>query len=211
MKRSKIKGVSGGPLLFTRWHGRLDGKRGVVQYAENKWNSHYINKRLAAFSEFSRSVFGKLEEETETLHSESMELLVEFEEQRKALRAAVPDAPGATPSIQTRNAAKISAERSARLLRCAEIPPHLSKIDEQLNAMLNKADAVYRQAAAETEKRIEEYLHGAALAAGQVHDAKFCVELSNGEEENYLARHRFNDETRRSFLKKYFKEAYENE
>lgn len=204
----KIKGITGTPLVFTEWRGRLDGRRGAVCFSDNRWNSHYIESRIFAYLAFVHKLYTKLEEDTAPLHKESAMLTVEYESLKQELAEPEQSVGGATTSIRLRSAMQHGSVRKTKQSRCAEIPARLAEIEECHRKAVSETAFAQREAAALAERRIHAYLHGASFCIGTVQSSSSAIVPDAKEfEADYLSQHQFNDTARRSLLESFMKEA----
>lgn len=196
----KIRGITGTPLFLTRWHGRLDGRRGVVVLNGESWTGHYIEKKLAIYHAFLHATYRDLEAQTASLHKESAALAVEYEYVKD--RLAAQDAPisAGTVSGKERGAARQASERSRSDSRKLDIELRLAAIEENVIRAVSEAAAIEREAGALVERRVQAYLHGASLAAKRVQSVRYQVTAPFENEEYYSSRHKENDDVRKAIL-----------
>ena len=212
MKKVKIPGITRAPLFFTRMHGYFDGKRGAVQLDEDKWKGQYLENKNAIYNAFTHQVYTALERDTATLHKESAELSVEHEKVREKLREPEKEATGTTASIRARNAARLSAVKPQLRGRQQEILLRLATIDEDIIKAVNEAANVKREASSLTVRRVQAYLHGAALAQHRTQKhTKYEVTDDFEDELEYKERHKLNDMVRKSILAAALKEVTQDE
>lgn len=206
-QKLKIKGVTGMPLIFTRLRGRLDGRKGAVALGEDGgWRGHYLEEKEACCAAFIHSLYTGLEADAAPLYEESARLVVEYRDIQDKL--ARPDGvpAGPTVSVQARSAGRISAARGGLEARRLAIELRLAAIDETLSHAVNEAAEKQEEAMALTGKRMEAYLHGAALSA-RATQAQTKVDIPRiPAEEEFCGRHSAGDELRRSVLESVWKE-----
>jgi len=206
-KKLKVKGVTGMPLFFTRLRGRLDGRRGAVMLAEDGWHGHYLEEKGACLTAFIHNLYTSLEAEVAPLYAESARLVVEYRDVQDKL--AKPDDKPAEPtaSVQARSAGRISAARGSLDARRLEIELRLAAIDVELAHAVNETAEKQEEAMSLTQKRMNAYLHGAALAARTTRDRTEMDIPHIPAEKEFRTRHNFGDELRRGVLESVCKGA----
>jgi hypothetical protein len=211
MKKLKIKGVTGTPVFLTRWRGYLDAKRKIVTTEGERWDSNYIQKVLCSCNAYIGRLYGDLEAQTFGQHKQSAELVIEYTDITAYLKVPDPLAIGKTRSMQMRSAARIAAARPNLRRRLAEVQTTLSDIEEGIGRTVNETQAANRSAVAATGRKIQAYLHGAALALHRPAVTNFAVVPEFEAEADYRLRHADNDKTRKAILAKIAKEVADNE
>lgn len=160
----KIRGLTGIPYFFTRWRGRLDGKRNIVAFQSGTWCSHYIRKKEAVYVAFLHRTYRQLERQTAALHKESATLAVELQDVILRLKKPDPSVSGTTPSSQARSAARISKIKPQLEERKTLIQMRLASIEEAEIHARSETASIEREAQAMITRRIQAYLHGASLS-----------------------------------------------
>ncbi len=211
MKKLKIKGITGTPVFLTRWRGFIDAKRHAIAAEGGQWNSNYMQKVGCCYNTYIGGLYGDLEAQTFGGHKQSAELAVEYLDITTHLKAPDQQAGGKTASIQKRNAVRISAIKPGLQRRLTEVWTDLADIEEGIGRAVNEAEAIKRAAAAMTQRRIQAYLHGAALALQKPADTHFTAAQTFDPEADYRRRHVENDNTRKAILAKIAKEVAGNE
>jgi hypothetical protein len=211
MKKLKIKGVTGTPVFLTRWRGYLDAKRKIITTEGERWDSNYIQKVLCSCNSFASGIYRNLEAQTFEQHKHSAELVIEYLELTAYLKAPEPQAAGMTKSIQKRSAARIAAVRPNLKKRLAEVQTALADIEEGIGRAVNETELTKRAAVSLAGRRIQAYLHGAALALHRPADTNFSAMSDFDAEADYRFRHADNDGVRKAILTKIAKEAACNE
>lgn len=201
MKRLRIRGITGMPLFIVRFHGRLDGKRGVIAFKNGKWQGHYLQKKEAIFRAFVHRTYRDLEEKTAQLHMESANLAVEYHNILEQLTTPDPIPSGGSNSSRARREAREAAIQPSLRSRKRAIELRMAGIEEEMIQAIDEAAATQREAAALTERRIHAYLHGATLAGRTVNfPVEYTVPAPLSDEEDYRGRHQWNDDIRRALL-----------
>lgn len=204
-RKLKIKGITGVPLIFTRLRGRLDGRRGVVIPSEDGWRGHFLEEKEACCSAFVHSLYTGLEVDAAPLYEESTRLVVEYHDIQDKLARPDEMPSGSTASVLARSAGRISAARGNLDARRLEIELRLAAIDETLSHAVNEAAEKHEEAVALTGKRMEAYLHGAALSV-KATQAKTKVDIFRiPAEKEFRERHSSGDKLRRSVLENIWK------
>ena len=207
-RKLKIKGITGTPLFLTRFQGYFDGKRGAVERFDDGWHSHYIENKRAIYDGFVHQLYAVLESQTSALHQESAELVMEYKAAQEKLSRPDEAPTGATSAIRTRNSGRAAAERSQLQVRQEEIELRLSAIDEAIAHAVSEAASNHREATALTSRRVQAYLHGAALAAHAVNNSTAVdIHHSFEEEKDYISRHSLNEMRRHSVIEEALKEV----
>ncbi len=160
----KIPGLTGMPYLFARWRGRLDGKRGVVEFRSGEWCSHYIRNKEAIYSAFLQKIYRKLEKQTAALHCESTTFAVELQDIMLRLGKTDPPVSGTTLSSQARSAERISKIKPQLEERKALIQMRLASIEEAKIHARSETANMEREAQAILTRLVQAYLHGASLS-----------------------------------------------
>ncbi|HWP80257.1 MAG TPA: hypothetical protein VN446_06400 [Candidatus Acidoferrum sp.] len=211
MKKLKIKGVTGTPVFLTRWRGYLDAKRRVVLADGGRWDSNYIQKLQCSCNSYIGGLYRDLEAQTFGPHQRSAELVVEYRDIKERLSTPDPRAAGKTLSMQKRSAARIAAVRPSLRRRLTEVQTALADIEEGIDRAVNEAQVTARAATALTSRKIQAYLHGAALALRKPADTNYAVAPAFDGEADYRHRHTAGDGTRKAVLAKIAKEVVGNE
>lgn len=199
-QKLKIKGITGMPLIFTRLRGRLDGKKGAVVLSEDGWRGHYLEEKKTCCDAFIYSLYTGLESDAAPLYEESARLVVEYYDIQDKLARPDEMPAGPTASVLARSAGRISAARGSLDARRLEIELRLAAIDETLSHGVNEAAEKHEEAVALTGKRMEAYLHGAALSTGTT-QARTRVDIPRIQaEKEFCDRHCSGDKLRRSVL-----------
>lgn len=204
-RRLKIPGITGMPLIFTRLRGRLDGRKGAVALDEDGWRGHYLEEKGACCTAFIHSLYAGLEKDAAPLYAESARLVVEYRDVQDKLARPDELPAGPTASVQARSAGRISAARGSLEARRLEIELRLAAIEETLSHAVNEAAEKQAEAEALTGKRMEAYLHGAALSA-RAAQAQIEVDIpSIPAEEEFRGRHSSGDGLRQGVLENVWK------
>lgn len=160
----KIRGLTGIPYFLTRWRGRLDGRRNVVDFRNGVWHSHYIQKKEAAYFAFLHKTYRRLENQTAALHKESATLAVELQDVMVRQGKPSPPVSGSTPSSRARSAERISRIGPQLEERKTLIQMRLASIEEAEIHARSETATIEREAQAIATRRIQAYLHGASLS-----------------------------------------------
>lgn len=201
----KIPGITGMPLIFTRLRGRLDGRKGAVALSEDGWRGHYLEEKETCCTAFVHSLYTGLETDTAPLYEESARLVVEYRDIQDKLARPDEMPVGPTASVQARSAGRISAARGSLEARRLAIELRLAAIDEILSHAVNEAAVKQEEAMALTGKRMEAYLHGAALST-RAPQTRTKVDIPRiPAEGEFRSRHSSGDELRRSVLESVWK------
>ncbi|MPM37359.1 hypothetical protein SDC9_83969 [bioreactor metagenome] len=211
MKKLKIKGITGTPVFLTRWRGYLDAKRQIVTTEGERWDSNYIQKVLCSCNSFTSGIYRDLETQTFEQHKQSAELVIEYLGLTAYLKAPEPQAGGMTKSVQKRSAARIATVKPNLRKRLSEVQTALADIEEGIGRAVNETGLTKRAAASLTGRKLQAYLHGAALVLHLPSDTNFTVTPEFDAEADYRLRHADNDGARKAILTKIAKEAERNE
>ena len=211
MKKLKIKGITGTPVFLIRWRGYLDAKRRIVTTEGEQWNSNYIQKVLCSCHSFTSGLYRDLEAQTFEQHKHSAELVIEYLELTAYLKAPDAQAGGITRSMQKRSAARIAAVKPNLRKRLAEVQTALADIEEGIGRAVNETGLTKWAAASLTGRKLQAYLHGAALATHRTTDTNFTVTPEFDAEADYRLRHAENDGVRKAILTNIAKEVARNE
>lgn len=207
MRKLKIKGITGTPVFLIRWRGYIDAKRKIVTTEGERWDSNYIQKVLCSCNSFTSWIYRDLEAQTFEQHKHSAELVIEYLELTTYLKAPDPQPGGMTRSMQKRSAARIAAVKPNLRKRLAEVQTVLADIEEGIGRAVNETGLIKRSAASLAGRKLQAYLHGAALALHRPADTNFTVMPEFDAEADYRLRHADNDGARGAILAKIAKEV----
>jgi len=211
-KKIRIRGITGTPYFFTGIRGFIDALTKAVIFEDTSWKSHYIGDKTECCSVFVHNLYDSLEKETAASYKESAELAVNYFDALLKLKDPLPQPSGDTASMHERCAERISGIKPALNSRILQIKVSLAGIDETIGHEVNNAHNMKLLAVALTRRRIEAYLHGAAIALHKPEEQEFSGPggTEDEEETDYKKRHAANNQTRRDILTGPKKEGDEN-
>lgn len=205
-KRTRIKGITGTPLIFTRLRGWVDAGKGAVVLSEDgNWRGHYIEEKDNCCVAFVHSLYTGLEADVAPIYQESARLLTEYYDIKGKLAKSDEVPAGSTASVLARSAGRITSSRCSLETRRLEIELRLAVIDEILSHVVNEAAEKYEEALALTRVRLEAYLHGATLSTNPP-QAQTKVDITRiPAEKEFCDRHSSGDKLRRNVLENIWK------